>query len=54
VAWKLRGTYFETCSCDLVCPCAVSLSLSAHNDRCNVTLVFRSSKARSREPRSAA
>jgi hypothetical protein len=40
VAWKLRGTYFETCSCDVVCPCAASLSLGADNDRCNVTLVF--------------
>ncbi len=41
MAWKLEGRYFETCSCDVVCPCTASLSLGATQDRCNVTLVFR-------------
>jgi hypothetical protein len=40
MAWKLEGTYFETCSCEVVCPCAVSLALGADYDRCRVTLVF--------------
>jgi hypothetical protein len=40
MAWKLEGTYFETCSCDVVCPCATSLALGADYDRCRVTLVF--------------
>ena len=40
MAWKLEGTYFETCSCNVVCPCAASLTLGADYDRCNVTLVF--------------
>jgi hypothetical protein len=40
MAWKLDGTYFETCSCDVVCPCAASLALGADYDRCRVTLVF--------------
>ena len=40
MAWKLEGTYFETCSCEVVCPCAASLALGADYDRCNVTLVF--------------
>ena len=40
MAWKLSGTYFETCSCEVICPCTASLSLGADNDRCNVTLVF--------------
>jgi hypothetical protein len=40
VAWKLSGTYFETCSCEVVCPCSASLSLGADYDRCKVTLVF--------------
>lgn len=40
MAWKLEGTYFETCSCDVVCPCTASLSLGATRDRCNATLVF--------------
>jgi hypothetical protein len=40
MAWKLEGTYFETCSCDVVCPCTASLANPATRDRCNVTLVF--------------
>jgi hypothetical protein len=40
MAWKLSGTYFETCSCEVVCPCTASLALGADYDRCRVTLVF--------------
>ena len=40
MAWKIQGTYFETCSCDVVCPCTASLALGADYDRCRVTLVF--------------
>jgi hypothetical protein len=40
MAWNLAGTYFETCSCEVVCPCTASLSLGAHYERCRVTLVF--------------
>jgi hypothetical protein len=40
VSWKLEGSYFETCSCDVVCPCTASLALGATHDRCHVTLVF--------------
>ncbi len=38
--WKLEGTYFETCSCEVVCPCTASFALGADYDRCRVTLVF--------------
>jgi len=38
--WKISGSYFESCSCDVVCPCTASLSLGATKDRCNVVLVF--------------
>jgi hypothetical protein len=24
MAWKLEGTYFENCSCEMPCPCTVS------------------------------
>ena len=41
MAWKLQGTYFETCSCEVVCPCTASLALGADYDRCRVTLIFR-------------
>jgi hypothetical protein len=40
MAWQIEGTYFETCSCDVVCPCTASLALGADNDYCRVTLVF--------------
>ena len=40
MSWKLEGSYFETCSCDVVCPCTASLALGATYDRCKVTLVF--------------
>jgi hypothetical protein len=40
MAWRIAGSYFETCSCDVVCPCTASLSLGATRDRCMVTLVF--------------
>jgi hypothetical protein len=39
--WNLTGSYFETCSCDVICPCTASLSLGATKDRCNAVLVFR-------------
>jgi hypothetical protein len=41
MAWRLQGTYFENCNCDVLCPCAASFfALPADNERCHVTLVF--------------
>lgn len=40
MTWKLEGSYFESCSCDVICPCTASLSLGATLDRCRVVLVF--------------
>src|SRR3954462_8641655 len=40
VSWKIEGSYFETCSCDLICPCTASLALGATNDYCRAMLVF--------------
>src|SRR3954447_3947159 len=40
VSWKIEGSYFETCSCDVVCPCTASLALGATHDYCRVVLVF--------------
>lgn len=40
MSWKLEGSYFETCSCNVVCPCTASLALGATHERCRVTLVF--------------
>ena len=41
MAWKLEGQYFENCSCDVPCPCTVSLDLGADRDRCQAFLVFQ-------------
>jgi hypothetical protein len=41
MSWKLQGSYFETCSCNVVCPCTASFALGATHERCRVTLVFR-------------
>lgn len=40
MSWNLAGSYYENCSCDLVCPCTASFGLPATHDRCKVTLVF--------------
>jgi hypothetical protein len=40
MSWQLEGSYFETCSCDVICPCTASLAFGATHDRCKVTLVF--------------
>ncbi len=40
MSWKLEGSYFETCSCNVMCPCTASFSLGATLDRCRVALVF--------------
>jgi hypothetical protein len=41
MAWAIKGQYFENCSCDVPCPCTVSLDLGADRDRCNAFLVFQ-------------
>jgi hypothetical protein len=39
--WRLEGTYFENCPCDMVCPCTTSgLTMPADAERCRVVLVF--------------
>jgi hypothetical protein len=40
MSWSIEGSYFESCSCDVICPCTASLSFGATHDRCRVTLVF--------------
>ena len=40
VSWSLKGSYVETCSCDLMCPCNFSFDHGATYDYCRVTLVF--------------
>jgi hypothetical protein len=40
MAWSIEGDYFENCSCEVPCPCTVSLDMGADYDRCNFFLVF--------------
>jgi hypothetical protein len=40
MSWSLEGSYFESCSCDVVCPCIASMDFGATNDYCRVLLVF--------------
>lgn len=40
MSWRIEGTYFETCSCELMCPCNFSFDHGATYDYCRTTLVF--------------
>ena len=41
MAYDVRGTYLESCSCEVACPCGASnLALPATYDRCRVLLAF--------------
>jgi hypothetical protein len=40
MSWNLKGSYAETCSCELMCPCNLSLDHGATYDFCRVTLAF--------------
>ena len=41
-AWEMNGEYFETCSCDYVCPCILTNMAAppTHGD-CNFAMVFQ-------------
>jgi len=40
-AWQMSGDYFETCSCDYLCPCIPSnLAARPTKGYCNVAMVF--------------
>lgn len=41
MAWKLDGHYFENCSCEMPCPCTVTLDAGADYDRCNFLMAYR-------------
>ena len=40
MSWNLKGSYVETCSCDLICPCNASFDHGATYEFCRVTFVF--------------
>jgi hypothetical protein len=45
MAWKLEGSYFETCSCEVVCPCTLSLALGATRSSINAFGIAYEGKA---------
>ena len=40
MSWSLKGSYAETRSCELMCPCNLSFDHGATYDYCRVTLAF--------------
>src|SRR5262245_44806853 len=40
MSWNLTGNYAETCSCELMCPCNMSLAHGATYDFCRVVFAF--------------
>ena len=40
MSWSLKGSYVETCSCELMCPCNLSFDHGATYDYCRATLAF--------------
>ena len=40
MSWNLKGSYAETCSCELMCPCNLSFDHGATYDYCRATLGF--------------
>ncbi len=40
MSWNLRGSYAETCSCELMCPCNLSFDHGATYDYCRASLAF--------------
>ncbi len=41
MAWNIEGSYVETCSCELICPCNATFAHGATYDYCRVVLVFK-------------
>ena len=40
MSWSLKGSYSETCSCELMCPCNFTLNHGATYDYCRAALAF--------------
>jgi len=50
MAWQVSGTYFENCSCEVLCPCnASSLLLPADGDRCRALVAFHVAQGQAEE-----
>src|SRR5215831_2475071 len=48
MAWQMEGDYFETCSCDYVCPCILTnMAGTPTKGYCNFAMVFNVAKGNS-------
>jgi hypothetical protein len=36
MSWSLKGSYVETCSCDLICPCNATMAHGAEATRSKI------------------
>jgi hypothetical protein len=45
-AWEIRGQYFETCSCDYLCPCISDFTARPTRGECIAALAFRVEQGR--------
>jgi hypothetical protein len=46
-AWKVNGQYYETCSCDFVCPCVPGqLAVSPSKGSCTFAMAFQIDRGR--------
>ena len=42
MSYRMRGTYYENCNCDALCPCSASnLLLPADEERCHLLLAYK-------------
>jgi hypothetical protein len=39
MAWRLKGTYFENCNCNMVCPCSTSGLTMPKESRLSVVIM---------------
>ena len=42
--WKIQGEYFESCNCEVVCPCLLNFQARPTEGHCDVVLAFRIDK----------
>ncbi len=45
-AWQIKGQYFETCSCDYLCPCISDFTARPTKGECTAALAFRVEQGR--------
>ncbi len=44
-SWKIQGEYFESCNCEVLCPCLLSGATAQPTEgHCDVVLAFRIDK----------